>query len=124
MGLSEDNLENRSFLDAFIDELAKLGWKDGRTVHVEQRWSKADNKRTSAFATELIALQPDVILSATTPAAAALRRETSTIPIVFTVVSDPVGAGFAASLPRPAGNMTGFTESDPALGGKWLSLLK
>jgi putative ABC transport system substrate-binding protein len=124
MGLSEDNAENRSFLDAFIDELAKLGWKDGRTVRIEQRWSKADNKRTSAFATELIALQPDVILSATTPAAAALRRETSTIPIVFTIVSDPLGAGFAASLPRPAGNMTGFTESDAALGGKWLSLLK
>ncbi len=122
IGLSEDNSENRSFLDAFIDELAKLGWKDGRTVRIEQRWSKADNKRTSAFATELIALQPDVILSATTPAAAALRRET--IPIVFTIVSDPLGAGFAASLPRPAGNMTGFTESDAALGGKWLSLLK
>jgi len=124
MGLSEDNPDNRSFLDAFIDELAKLGWKDGSTVRIEKRWSKADNKRTSAFAAELVALQPDVILCATTPATAAVRRETSTIPIVFGVVSDPAGAGFVASLPHPGGNTTGFTESDAALGGKWLSLLK
>jgi len=124
MGLSEDNWENRSLRDAFIDELAKLGWKDGRSARIEQRWSKAENKRASDFAADLVALQPDVILCATTLATAALHRETSTIPIVFTIVSDPVGAGFAASLPRPGGNMTGFTQTDAALGGKWLSLLK
>jgi putative tryptophan/tyrosine transport system substrate-binding protein len=78
MGLSESNVEHRSFFDAFIDELTKLGWKDGRTVRIEQRWTNADNKRASAFAAELVALQPDVILSVTTPVTSALRRETST----------------------------------------------
>lgn len=124
MGLSENNPEVRSFFGAFIDELTRLGWKDGHTVRIEQRWTNADNKRGGAFAAELVALKPGVILSATTPATAALRRETSTIPIVFTVVSDPVGAGFVASLPRPGGNMTGFSQTDAALGGKWLNLLR
>ena len=123
MGLSESNVEHRSFFDAFIDELTKLGWKDGRTVRIEQRWTNADNKRASAFAAELVALQPDVILSVTTPVTSALRRETSTIPIVFWV-ADPVGTGFVASLARPVGNITGFAETDAALGGKWLSLLR
>ncbi len=124
MGLSENNPEHRSFFNAFIDELAKLGWNDGRTARIEQRWTNGDNKRISALATELIALRPDVILSSTTPVTAALHRETSTIPIVFMLVSDPVGAGLVASLPRPGGNITGYSESDPALGGKWLSLLR
>jgi putative tryptophan/tyrosine transport system substrate-binding protein len=123
MGLSENNAEQRSFFDAFVDELTKLGWKDGRTVRIEQRWTNADNKRASTFAAELVALQPDVILSVTTPVTAALRRETSTIPIVFWV-ADPVGAGFVAGLARPVGNMTGFAETDAALGGKWHSLLR
>jgi putative tryptophan/tyrosine transport system substrate-binding protein len=123
-GLSDSNPEHRSFFEAFIDELTRLGWTDRRAVRIEQRWTNADNKRTSAFAAELVALRPDVILTATTPAAAASHRETSTIPIVFTIVSDPVGAGFVASLRRPGGNMTGFTQTDAALGGKWLSLLK
>ena len=124
MGLSENNAEHRSFFDAFIDELTKLGWKDGRTVRIEQRWTNADKAKVGAFAAELVALKPDVILSATTPVTAALRRQIGTIPIVFTVVSDPVGAGFAASLPHPGANMTGFTQTDAALGGKWLGLLK
>ena len=115
-GLSESNPEHRSFFEAFIDELTRLGWKDGRTARIEQRWTNADNERTSAFAAELVALRPDVILSSTTPVAAALHRETSTIPIVFTLVSDPVGAGFVASLPRPGGNITGFRKSDRGLG--------
>jgi putative ABC transport system substrate-binding protein len=101
-----------------------LGWKDGRTARIEQRWTNADNKRTSAFAAELVALRPDVILSSSTPVTATLRRETSAIPIVFTVVSDPLGSGFVSGLARPFGNITGFTQSDPALGGKWLSLLR
>ncbi|MGC2834694.1 MAG: ABC transporter substrate-binding protein [Methylocella sp.] len=124
LGMSESNPEHRSFFDAFIEELTRLGWKDGRTARIEQRWANADSTRRGAFTTELVALRPDVILSSSTPVTAALQRETSIIPIVFTLVSDPVGAGFVASLPRPGGNITGFSESDPALGGKWLSLLR
>jgi putative tryptophan/tyrosine transport system substrate-binding protein len=120
-GLSDSNPEHQSFFETFIDELTRLGWKNGRTVRIEQRWTNADNKRTSAFAAELVALRPDVILTATTPVAAASHRETSTIPIVFTIVSDPVGAGFVASLRRPGGNMTGFTQTDAALGGSGLA---
>ena len=82
------------------------------------------DNRTSAFAREMVATRPDVILTSTTPATAALKRENSSIPIVFTIVSDPVGAGFVASLPRPGGNVTGFTHTDAGLGGKWLGLLK
>ena len=124
LGLSESNPEHRSLFEAFIDELTRLGWKDGRTARIEQRWTNVDNKRTITFAAELVALRPDVIFSSSTPVTAVLHRETSTIPIVFTLVSDPLGAGFVAGLPRPGGNITGFTQSDPALGGKWLSLLK
>jgi putative tryptophan/tyrosine transport system substrate-binding protein len=122
--LSESDPVLRSFFDAFAQELAHLGWMDGRNVLIEQRWTNADPARASVFARELVAGQPDVVLVSTTPATAALHRETSTIPIVFTIVSDPVGAGFVASLPRPGGNMTGFTQTDAGLGGKWLALLK
>jgi putative tryptophan/tyrosine transport system substrate-binding protein len=124
MGLSESDPVLRSLFDAFAQELTHLGWMDGRNVRIEQRWTNADTARASVFARELVAAQPDVILVSTTPATAALRRETSTIPIVFTIVSDPVGAGFVTGLPRPGGNMTGFTQTDAGLGGKWLALLK
>ena len=83
-----------------------------------------DPSRASGFATELIRSRPDVIFCSTTPVTAALHRETSTIPIVFAIVGDPVGAGFVAGLPRPGGNITGFTNIEAAMGGKWLSLLK
>jgi putative tryptophan/tyrosine transport system substrate-binding protein len=122
MGSSERS--SRGLVDAFVEELARLGWADGRNTRFEQRWTNGDVNRASAFATELVAAQPDVILASTTPVTAALHRETSTIPIVFAIVSDPIGAGFVAGLPRPGGNITGFTQSEPAMGGKWLSLLK
>jgi putative tryptophan/tyrosine transport system substrate-binding protein len=124
MGLSESNPEHRNLFAAFLEELALLGWVDGRTARIEQRWTDGDVKRASAFATELVAAQPDVILASTTPVTAALHRETTTIPIVFATVSDPISAGFVASMPRPGGNITGFTHVDPAFGGKWLGLLK
>jgi putative tryptophan/tyrosine transport system substrate-binding protein len=124
IGWTESDPDLRGFVAAFVEELARLGWIDGRNARIEQRWTNADVNRTSAFAKELVASQPDVILAATTPATAALHRETSTIPIVFTIVSDPVGAGFVTGLPRPGGNITGFTHTDAALGGKWLGLLK
>jgi putative ABC transport system substrate-binding protein len=101
-----------------------LGWTDGRNVRFEQRWTNGDTNRASAFVTELIGSQPDVIFCSTTAVTAALHRETGTIPIVFAIVSDPVGSGFVAGLPRPGGNITGFTNIEAAMGGKWLSLLK
>jgi putative ABC transport system substrate-binding protein len=127
MGLSRGPPAESDYSDRvaiFVEELARLGWIDGRNTRIEQRWTNADIKRTNALAKELLATSPDVILASTTPVTAALHRETSTIPIIFAIVSDPVGAGFVASLPRPGGNITGFTQTDPALGGKWLGLLK
>jgi putative tryptophan/tyrosine transport system substrate-binding protein len=124
MGLSESNPAFPRLVDAFVQELARLGWVDGHNARIEQRWTNADVKRASSLATELVALQPDVIVCSTTPAAAALHRETSTVPIVFTIVSDPVGAGFVAGLPRPGSNMTGFINTEAGVAGKWLSLLK
>ena len=116
MGLSESNPEHRNLLAASLEELARLGWVDGRTARIEQRWADGDLKRASAFARELVAAQPDVILASLTPVTAALHRETSTIPIVFAIVSDPVGSGFVAGLPRPGGNITGFTNVEAATG--------
>ena len=124
MGLSDSVPELRGFVNSFVQELARLGWIDGRNVQIEQRWTNADVHRATAFARELVAAQLDVILSSTTPATAALKRESSTVPIVFTIVSDPVGMGFVASLAHPGGNITGFTHTDAGLGGKWLGLLK
>ena len=121
MGSSESDAGD--LFAAFVEELARLGWTDGRNVQIEQRWTKGDTNRASAFATELIGLQPDVIFCSTTAVTAPLHRETSTIPIVFAIVSDPLGSGFVASLRRPGGNITGFTAVEAAIGGKWLSLL-
>jgi putative tryptophan/tyrosine transport system substrate-binding protein len=124
MGWSKNNAELRGLVATFVEELARLGWVDGRNAQIEERWTDADGERASAFAMELVAWRPDVLLSSTTPATAALHRATTTIPIVFTVVVDPVRAGFVASLPRPAGNITGFRHTEPAFAGKWLNLLK
>jgi len=124
MGLSESNPEFRGFFATFVEELTRLGWIDGRNARIEQRWTNADIKRTSVLAKELLATSPDVMMVHSTPATAALHLETSTVPIVFAFVSDPVGAGFVASLARPGGNITGFTQTEAGLGGKWLGLLK
>ena len=90
---------------------------------MDVRWAAGNVDRMRMFAKELVDLQPDVILASTTPATAALQRETRTIPIVFVNVADPVGAGFVASLPRPGGNITGFINIEAAMAGKWLELL-
>ena len=124
MGWSENDLGYRSWLAAFVQRLAQLGWVDGRNVRIDIRWTNGDIGQARTFAKELVALEPDAILAATTPVTAALQRETRTIPIVFVVVSDPVGAGFVAGLPRPGGNITGFINTEAAMGGKWLELLK
>jgi putative tryptophan/tyrosine transport system substrate-binding protein len=112
-----------SEIPAFAQRLADLGWTVGRNVQVDVRFVADNVDRVRTFAKELVDLQPDVILANTTPGTAALQRETLVIPIVFMAVSDPVGNGFVASLPRPGGNITGFIDSEASMAGKWLELL-
>jgi putative tryptophan/tyrosine transport system substrate-binding protein len=109
---------------AFTAALAELGWTDGNNVRIEYRWAASDNTRIQAFARELVGEQPMVILAQNTSVAAALRRETKTIPIVFISVSDPIQSGLVASLSHPGGNITGFANFEPSLAGKWIELLK
>jgi putative ABC transport system substrate-binding protein len=124
IGWSESDADAQSNLAAFVQELQQLGWADGRNVRFDYRWANGDINRMRMFAKELVDLQLDVILAITTPVTAALQRETRTTPIVFAIVSDPVGAGFVKGLPRPGGNITGFINVEASLGGKWLQLLK
>jgi len=125
MGYPENDLEGPAFFAAFREGLQKLGWIEGRNIRLDTRWvSPEDAEARQRFAKELVALQPDLILSSVTPTTAALLQQTRTIPIVFATVSDPVGSGFVASLARPGGNVTGFQALLSSLGGKWLELLK
>jgi putative ABC transport system substrate-binding protein len=124
MGFEESDPAAQSWIAAFRDRLTKLGWTEGSNLRIELRWSAADADRMKTFAKELVDLRPDAIFGQTTPVIGALARETQTIPIVFVLVSDPIGSGFAASLAHPRGNITGFTGNDPAIGGKWVELLK
>jgi putative tryptophan/tyrosine transport system substrate-binding protein len=123
MPFAENDRDAMAQLSGFLQGLVQLGWTDGRNVRMDLRWAVGSVDRTRMFAKELVDLQPDVILAHSTPATAALQRETRTIPIVFAVVSDPVGVGFVASLQRPGGNLTGFIHMEASLGGKWLELL-
>src|SRR4029453_8818257 len=116
MGFPESDLEAQRFIAAFRDGLHKLGWTEGSNVQIETRWATpADANLMRQLAKELVALQPDLILSHTTPTTAALLQQTHTIPIIFATVSDPVGSGFVASFPRPGGNVTGFTLIEPTM---------
>ena len=124
MAFAENDPAAQSQVAAFRAALAKLGWTEGRNLRIELRWGAGDADRISTFAKELVELRPDAVVAQTTPVTAALARETRTIPIVFAVVSDPISSGFAASLAHPSGNITGFTTNEPAVGGKWLELLK
>src|SRR5215469_5569706 len=125
MGWPESDPEARSERAAFIQELQKLGWTDGRNLRTDTRWaSPADPESMHRLAKELVALQPDLILSQSTPATAALLQETRTIPVIFGIVADPIGSGFVASFARPGGNATGFAVAEPTQAGKWLELLK
>jgi putative tryptophan/tyrosine transport system substrate-binding protein len=124
MGFSEAVPKVRALRDAFILGLAQSGWREGENVQIEQRWTGANIDLTQRFAKELVAFHPDVLLASSTPVTGALARETREIPIVFTVVSDPIGAGLVTSLSRPGGNITGFINLDAATAGKSLGLLK
>ena len=123
MGWNEKDREAQSNLAAFVQELQQLGWTDGRNMRIDYRWANGDVNRMRIFAKELADLAPDAILAHTTPVTAALQRETRTIPIIFVIVSDPVGEGFVAGLPRPGGNITGFSYGEGAFAGKMLELL-
>ena len=125
MAYPEGDSEAQAQIAAFRDGLQKLGWMEGRNIRIDTRWvTTTDAELMQRFAKELVALQPDLILSSNTPTTAALLQQTRTIPIVFATVGDPIGSGFAASFPRPGGNVTGFVTLELSLGGKWLELLK
>jgi ABC-type uncharacterized transport system substrate-binding protein len=124
VNVAADDPEAQASVAAFKQTLQQLGWSEGRNLQIDFRGAAGDPERMQAFAKELVALQPHVILTRSTPVTAALLRQTRTIPIVFTVVSDPVGERFVESLARPGGNATGFTNVEFSLTGKWLELLK
>jgi putative ABC transport system substrate-binding protein len=122
MAYGEDDPEAKAFLVAFRRGLQELGWAENRNLHMDIRWTAGNLERMETLARELVGLKPDAILSDTTPVTAAVQREARTIPIVFMTVSDPVGSGFVASLPRPGGNITGFSNHESSMAGKWLRL--
>jgi putative tryptophan/tyrosine transport system substrate-binding protein len=124
MGYAENDSEAQAWVAAFRESLQKLGWMEGRNIRFDIRWAWSDVEAMQRFARELIALQPDVILSQVTPTTAALLQQTRTIPIVFAMVADPIASGFVANLSRPGGQVTGFATLEGSLGGKWLELLK
>jgi putative tryptophan/tyrosine transport system substrate-binding protein len=104
--------------------LSELGWTEGRNIHIDYRWVGGDAARAEANAAELVSQKPDVIVANSTLVLAAVRNVTSTVPIVFVVVGDPIGQGFVSSLAHPGGNITGFTSFEFAIGVKWLELIK
>jgi ABC-type uncharacterized transport system substrate-binding protein len=116
--------EVQARLAGFRQGLERQGWSEGRNVRVDYRYAQASPEEAQVLAKELVALQPDVILSETVAVTDALQRESSTIPIVFVQVSDPIGAGYVASLARPGGNLTGFLLYEASVVGKWLAMLK
>ena len=124
MGYAESDRQGQANVAAFRMGLQKLGWTEGRNVAIEYRWAAAEADLVQRFAKELVALQPDLILTQNTPITAAVLQQTRTIPIIFANVSDPVGSGFVAGLPRPGGNVTGLIDIDASMAGKWLGLLK
>jgi putative ABC transport system substrate-binding protein len=123
-GYAESDLEAQARLDIFRQSLQQLGWTIGRNLLVDARWSRGDPDRARSLAKELVELQPDVILGETTSSVRALQQTTGAIPIVFTNLSNPLGSGFVASMARPGGNITGFTNFESSMGGKWLEVLK
>ena len=124
MLLAENDPEQKAWTEAFRQGMLEAGWTDGRNVQIDYRWGASESARARRYATELVALGPDVILAPGSVSVGPLLQATRDIPIVFVHVPDPVGAGFVESLSRPGGNATGFTSFEYSLGGKWLELLK
>jgi putative tryptophan/tyrosine transport system substrate-binding protein len=125
LGYSESDPEAQAWIAAFREGLQKLGYVEGHNIRIGYRWARpGDAESIQRFAKELITLQSDLVLTQGTPATTAMLQQTKTIPIIFANVADPVGGGFVASLPRPGGNVTGFTVYETTVAGKWLELLK
>jgi putative tryptophan/tyrosine transport system substrate-binding protein len=119
-----DDAEGQARMAAFLQGLAQLGWSEGRNLRIDTRWGGGDADLSRSYAAELVALAPDVILASGGSILTPLLQASRTVPIVFTIVADPVGAGLVDSLARPGGNITGFTGFEYSLSGKWLELLK
>src|SRR5215470_12526916 len=124
IGQVADDPQGKSRVATFLQGLQQLGWTEGRNVQIDIRWGVADAASSRRYAAEMVALAPDVILTGASAATAAVQEATRTLPIVFVNVTDPVGAGYVASLARPGGNVTGFTFAEYGMSGKWLELLK
>jgi putative tryptophan/tyrosine transport system substrate-binding protein len=124
IGFAEHDPATQRRVAAFLSRLADLGWKVDRNIAIDFRYGAGNADKNRAFAKELVSLNPDVIFANSTSATAAVQRETTTIPVVFATVSDPVGSGFVTSLARPGGNVTGFVNVEASIAGKWLGLLK
>ena len=124
VGLAESDPEARRRTTAFVQRLDQLGWTVGRNIQIEYRWLSDTIDRTEAYAAELTALKPDVLVASSTPAVRVLRQKAGTTPIVFAIVTDPVTSGLVTSLAAPGGNVTGFTNFEFTMGGKWLEVLK
>ena len=124
MRVAEDDPSARDDVQAFQRGLEKLGWTAGSNVTIDYRWAAGSNDRARRFAKELVELKPNALVAYGTAMLEAIRSATKTMPIVFTMVSDPVGQGFVVSLSRPGGNATGFTSFEFSTGGKWLELIK
>jgi putative ABC transport system substrate-binding protein len=123
LGNRADDPVGQSYAAALMQGLGQLGWHEGGNLSVDWRWTGGDAARFGRDAAELVALGPDVLFAQSSPAVMALRRKTETIPIVFAMVTDPVGQGFVESLARPGGNVTGFSDYNALIGGKWLQML-
>jgi ABC-type uncharacterized transport system substrate-binding protein len=121
---NENSAEVQVYIAALREGLAKLGWEEGRNIHIEFRWAGSDTELTRRLAKEVVGLRPDLIIATNSPSTAMLLQLTRTIPIVFPNIVDPVGQGFASSLARPGGNATGLVNLEPSMAGKWIELLK
>ena len=125
MPLTADDPLGQTRIAAFREELGNLGWIEGRNIRIDTRWmATGDVESMQRFAKELVALQPDLIVTQSTPITATVLQETRTIPIVFALVADPIGSGFVANYAQPGGSVTGFVTMVPEMAGKWLELLK
>jgi putative ABC transport system substrate-binding protein len=124
MARKRDDPEGQRQFAALMQGLAELGWVQGRTFQLDTDWQVGDPAKALAASQRLVSLKPDILVANATPSLVALRKTTSTIPIIFISVADPVGQGFVPSLARPGGNITGFSVEEASLGGKWLELLK
>jgi putative tryptophan/tyrosine transport system substrate-binding protein len=124
MAYAENDKEYQTYVTAFREALQMFGWIEGRNIKIDYRWAALDAALMERFARELVTLQPDLVLTSSSPTTASLLQQTRSIPVIFANIADPVGTGIVASLARPGGNATGFMIFEASVAGKWLELLK